>query len=493
VLAATGLSARLAGHAALPTAAVPAAALEAAKASLIDGLAVMLGASGLGEGCAAFAEIARETGGTGRSVILGFDARCAAPMAAWANGAMAHALDFEDTHDEAIAHPHAAAIAAALAVADARCGVALNELFAAIALAGDVVCRIALGFEVNPDTFGWHTTPLLGLFGAATAAGRLLGLGPEAMIDAWSLALCQMTSLGELKHSPASHIRAVRDAFAAKAGVLGAMLAARGVRGYERPLEGEAGFLAAYARGQFDVVRATAALGDRFLSSEVSFKPWPCCRGTHSYVEAALRLRERAGFDPDAIDEVDVIVSEKNRMLCEPQTAKIRPDTAIGAKFSIPFTAATALVKGRVDLDSFSTRALRDPDVLRLAARFTHRVDSSIGLREATSGSMCLTIAGETASIRIEHALGHPRNPLTADALRQKFEDCAAHALAPLDRARTERIWRLLDCPGSEVTSRALTDLLCSDPAFVSDDMAAETTSTEHLSGAARSLAYREE
>ena len=438
---------------------IPEHALEAARLSLADAVAVMLAASGIGEGCAAFAEVARISG-SGSCVVIGHDFTTSAPMAAFANGAMAHAMDFEDTHDHAIAHPHAAAVAAALAVADSLGHTSGDDVLGAIALAGDLVCRIAGAFEVNPDNFGWHTTPWLGVFGAATAAGRLLNLDAGQMTDAWSLAMSQMGSFGELKNSPASHIRAVRDAFASQAGVLGAMLAVRGVKGYAEPLQGDAGFFAAVSRGDYSAPRLTEKLGDRWMGSEVSFKPWPCCRGTHAYVDAALRLASRLHIDPFRIERIDVVINEKNRMLCEPRALKIQPDTAISAKFSIPFTTATALLRGAVNIDSFDGDALQDKAILDLAAKVHHVVDSSIPLRDVTRGSVTLHMATGCEIEHVIHALGHPLRPLTLDQLREKFDDCAKHSRIDLDQKRDSSIWGVLANFRSCRDVRQLTSLL---------------------------------
>lgn len=454
----TRLLARFASH--TTPLQLPQAALEAARLSLVDAIAVMLAASGLGEGCEACADVARLSG-AGSCVVIGHGFRTSASMAAFANGAMAHAMDFEDTHDHAIAHPHAAAVAAALAISDMRSGVDGEELLASIAIAGDLVCRIAGAFEVNPDNFGWHTTPWLGVFGAATTAGRLLRLNEAKMLDAWSLAMSQMGSFGELKNSPSSHVRAIRDGFAAQAGVMGALLAQRGVKGYADPLQGAAGFFAAVARGQYEPARLTGELGARLMGTEVSFKPWPCCRGTHAYVDAALRLAARMEIVPDRIERIDVVINEKNRMLCEPQAMKVRPDTAINAKFSIPYTTAVALLRRSVGIGSFATETLRDPAILSVAGKVHHTVDASIPLRDVTRGSVTLRLAGGGVETeQIVHAAGHPLHPMTPETFRAKFDDCVPYARAGWRNERSVRLWDALWVDRARLDIRAITDLL---------------------------------
>ena len=266
------------------------AAVEATRKSLLDALGVSLGASGLGEGCAVFAAQAIACGGKPESTILGFSTKVPAAMAAFANGSMAHALDFEDAFDGAPVHPNAAVVPAALAVAQAIGGVSGKELLLALAVGCDLVCRLGVALTANLDSYGWYPPPILSAFGAAAAAARLLRLTETQVLDAFSLVLCQATCSAELKYSPNSVIRAVRDAFPAQAGVVAAQLAQRGVSGFERPFEGNAGFFATFARGNYDPQLLLRGLGREFLGERISFKPWPSCRGTHAFIECALKI-----------------------------------------------------------------------------------------------------------------------------------------------------------------------------------------------------------
>lgn len=428
------LSAAIGAHSATTDfARLPERAVHAAKLSLIDAIGVMLGASGIGEGCRAFVDLARDEGGKAQSTIIGFgNVKVPAAAAAFANGAMAHALDFEDSHDLSLTHPNAATIPAALAMAEALDGVSGRELITAIATGSDLVCRLGMALEANPADFGWYTPAILGAFGATAAAGRLLALSPAQMIDAYSLTLCQATCTMELRYSPHSMVRAVRDGFAARAGVTAAQLAARGVKGFDQPFDGKAGLFALYARGQWTPERLTANLGHTFHGADVSFKPWPACRGTHSYIDAALQLRQE-GLEAGAIDSIVIKIGPVNRMLCEPAEQKRRPMTAIDAKFSLPFVIGTALHHGRVDLDLFSDGALSDRHVLALADKVSWRVAGGELPSNALRGDMEIrTITGKTHKKNIDHPKGSLENPLDEAALIGKFKNCARHAVAYL-------------------------------------------------------------
>jgi 2-methylcitrate dehydratase PrpD len=403
---------------------IPALAIDVAKRSLLDAIGVTLAASTLGEGCRAFVDLAIADDGLRESAILGFGAKASAAMAAFANGSMAHALDFEDVHDSAPVHPNAATVPAALAVAESIGGVSGRRFLTALALGSDLVCRLGLALKENPLESGWYIPPILGAFGATAAACKLLGLGVEQVVDAFSLTLCQATCTAELTHSPHSMVRSVRDAFSAKAGVLSALLAQRGVTGFDHPIEGQAGLFSLYSGGNYDPVPLMDGLGHTFEGSKVSFKPWPSCRGTHSYIDAVLQILEDDALDPRDVEGIRIIVSPVNKMLCEPEDTKKSPITAIDAKFSLPFVIATALIRGRVDLDDFDTDALANRQVLELARKVSYEVDGSVSLREAVRGIVHIDSKNGTLSRRVDVPYGHPENPVSQEALVAKFMSC---------------------------------------------------------------------
>jgi len=422
---------------------IPVPAIDAAKKSFLDALGVTLAASTLGEGCQAFVDLALAMEGVQESTILGFGARAPALMAAFANGSMAHALDFEDVHDSAPVHPNAATIPAALAVAESVGDVSGKRFLTAMVLGCDLTCRLGLALKENPLESGWYIPPILGAFGATAAACKLLDPTAEQVVDAFSLTLCQTTCSAELTVSPRSVVRSVRDAFSAKAGVLSALLAQRGVTGFERPIEGEGGLFSLYSRGNYDPMPLTNELGRTFEGANVSVKPWPSCRGTHAYIEAALHILSETSLEPSEVAGIKVVVSPVNKMLCEPQRSKKKPATAIDAKFSIPFVLATALLRGGVRLDHFTPRALADQDVLQMAGKVTYEVDSGLTLKEAVRGFVQIDTGEATLSRRVDLPLGHPQNPISEETLVSKFMDCAKHSARRISDRKLEEVVEL--------------------------------------------------
>jgi 2-methylcitrate dehydratase PrpD len=173
----------------------------------------------------------------------------------------------------------------------------------------------------------------------------------------------------ELKRSPKSDLRAVREAFAARAAVEAVLLARAGVEAVEAPLEGPSGLFAMLS-GKPPKAQAFATIGAVFFGPDVGVKRWPSCRGTHSAVLAAQAFRGKGIAGPD-IAAVSVQVGPPNDMLFVPRAQRIAPQTAIDGKFSIPFVFASVMEAGDLSLSSFAPGQLRAPEILALAERVT--------------------------------------------------------------------------------------------------------------------------
>jgi 2-methylcitrate dehydratase PrpD len=419
--------------------ALPHAVVNVTKKALLDGIGVILGAGTLGEGCRAFVDLAIQGGGKQESTIIGFDTKVPSYMAAFANGSMAHALDFEDAHEGALVHSNAATIPAALAVAESRRVTNGKELITALTLGSDIVCRMGLALKEDLIEYGWYHPAILDAFGATAAASKLLKLTPEQILDAFSLCLCQATCSGEIVYSPKSVIRAIRESFGAKTGVLSALLAKEGIRGFDEPFEGKAGFFNLYAKGKYDPALLLKDLGTLFESANIAFKAWPSCRGTHAYVEGALAIVKEHNIRLADIDSIKVVVGERsiNRRLCEPLEKKQHPSVAIDAKFSIPFTVATALVHKTITLDSFTPQSLKNAEVLNMAEKVTYEIDANAERSDSVQGYTEIKLKnGETKSKKVEFVYGHPKNPIDAESLVAKFINCASHSAKQIDTQR---------------------------------------------------------
>lgn len=419
---------------------MPGSSLDAAKRVLLDATGVMLAASGMAEEAQPFVELARASG-QGAATILGTGHRVPAAGAALANGAFAHALDFEDAFELSPGHPNASLVPALLALAQTEGPVDGARFLTALAVGGDLACRLALALEQPMEQRGWYPPPILAGFGAVAGCANLLGLDEKSVRDALSLMLCQVTMPGEIKYSAGTQIRAVREAFPAQAAVQSCLLAKAGVAGFEEPIEGRAGFYALYADNNFSPDRLTDALGQKFWIENLTFKPWPSCRGTHAFIEMALALIAEHAISAGDIADVRAGVDEVHTMLFEPEHARRNPQSAIEAKFSIPFCVALALVRGAVTLDDFAPDDLSDPQILSLAAQVRPQYLSDAEWQPGRGGALSLRLkSGDLLEAQVIHVLGCPENPLGEAELKEKFVMCAGKAANPLVAEVADRL-----------------------------------------------------
>lgn len=418
--------------------------LRRTRRHVADSCAIALGATR----DAAFVDaLVAGIGPAGRvgSPLLGRADRLAPTAAAFTNAALAHTLDFDDIHDLARLHPTTVcfpAAWAALGVASAGldAAAAQRRLLEAVALGNEALCRLGLAAQPTGDgpVSGWFTTQLFGAFGAAIAAAHALGLDAAATRDALGLAYMQTAGGKEPAFGTGSTARRIYPAFAAMAGVQAALLARAGLSGPADPLGGAAGVFHIYLQQDVAAQRELLLSRNRWHASDVSFKPWPCCRLSHPYVVAALPLRQ--ALQGRVPQRLVLRVNESARRLCEPLPARIRPATLSDATYSIPFVTAFTLVHGEPTLPTLDERALGDEAVLALAARMTIEGDMPdkpghpVGRVEAQLDDGSLLEAATAAPAELDDV-----------ALRRKFDDC----LAAAGRRDADELWvGLVATPG---------------------------------------------
>jgi 2-methylcitrate dehydratase PrpD len=436
---------------------MPPTAVHAARRALLDTLGVMQAATGLSADALAYRQhVSGQAQGICR--IFGSLQRSGPADAAFANGALAHALDFGDCFDAGPAHPHAALVPALIAFADMRSSTTLGEFLCALAVGGDFACRLSLAPARPYEAGGWYPPPLVNLVSSAAACAKLLELDAGGIIAAMSFALLSGSFPAILKHDRGSPLRGTREAFAARGAVEAALLARAGAAGFADPLGGPGGFFDVYSGGhRRDVL--LDQLGDRYLGTEVSFKPWPACRGTHAYIEAALELRQLA--DPADVQAVSAGVGPIQQMLARELPPWPEPISAIGAKFSIPYAVSVAFIEGAVGLGSFDAAHLGDERVRHFASKVQSSEVTGWGREHAASGRLSIGLAdGTRHEVEVIEALGSPRRPLSDEALINKFADCTEQAAYPLTRASSAAVAEMILEGGFEVGLLSILDLL---------------------------------
>ncbi|MBB3014063.1 MmgE/PrpD family protein [Cupriavidus alkaliphilus] len=414
---------------------LPADAIATAKADVFDTLACAAAGStarGIGE----LRDLAVEWGGAPQATVFGFGDKVPAHHAAWVNGAMSHARDYDDTHDAAVLHAGVSIIPAALAAAELRSGAAGRDFLPAVAAGLEVMCRLGVATQIGIVESGYMYSSLFGYFGSTVAAGRVLGLDETEMLNAIGIAYSQVAGNHQVTRDGALTKR-MQPGFAAKAALVSVQMAKRGIRGVHSTFEGLDGFLRVYLHNRCDRAVLRADLGKRYEFAQLSFKPYPCCRFNHTAIDAALVLRASAGLRPDAIRRIRIGVNRQAyEAVSTPIAVRKVPQTIVHAQFSLPFTVAAALVDGHVGLGHFSDEGIRRKDILALASRIDPFVDEEIERqwgRSVTPANLHVEMEDGSAHIlRIDYPLGHPDRPMRTEDFDAKAADCFRAAVKPL-------------------------------------------------------------
>lgn len=411
---------------------LPASAIASARRDILDTFGCMLGGSG-SPGIDELFGVFSRWGGREESRVLLRGARLPAPQAALLNASMGHALDFDDTLDTGGSiHPGVSVLAAVLAVSDSRAGLSGRDVLLAVALGLDVSCRIALAATVDR---GWHRTAAIGVFGATAAAGKLLGLTPEQMLDAFGIAYSHAAGNRQCILDGALTKR-LQAGQAASAGVFSAMLAQTGFTGARNIFNGRFGFFELYQPDGYDASLLLLDLGTAFRGEELSYKPYPCGRPLHAAIDAALAARTELGIERRGDIAAVTIEADPAGYSNEFERgpAKRRPRQVVEAQFAQPFLVATALVHGKIGIADVD--GLGDEDVLTLSERIVGVARE--GRRPRFPSIMVQRTDGRSVTVEATDPTGSPQKPLTDAQFEAKFRDCAGNAVRPLSPAAVD-------------------------------------------------------
>lgn len=306
-------------------------------------------------------------GASGNGRVIGSPLRLPPASAAFANTALAHAMDFDDINDLSRIHPTPITLAAALAAADLGDSPAV-DFITAVGIGNEVLCRLGRAVEpkgTGPDA-NWFLSQLFGYFGAAITAGLVLGLDDEKLGHAIGLAYMQAAGGKEAGVGTGSQARAIYPAFASMGGVQAAFLAREGVTAPASSLDGPTGFFPVYFGNNLAVDQRRLLLdSESWIFSDTSIKLFPSCRYSHPFIQSALLLRKK--IDLANIKKIIIGVNKTADMLCRPLADRCRPKTLQDAKFSIPFMVAFTFVHGQVNLNNLTEESLTETAVLQLA------------------------------------------------------------------------------------------------------------------------------
>ncbi len=414
---------------------IPPEAREIAKMAILDNLGVAL--AGSRDALAGImVNYVKDLGGQPRASVWGKKFKTSSPLAALANGAFGHALDFDDINRSMRGHPTVPVLPAALAAVEETKGSGA-DLLQAFGIGFEVEAKLGAG--INPHLFenGWHPTAVLGSMGAAAACAKIYRLTPEKIAMALGIAASLASGL---RQNFGTMTKPLHAGHAAQNGVSAAKLARGGYTADPAIVEAKLGFANAFAGpGKFDLEKIVARLGNPFdiLSPGVGLKQYPSCARTHPAIDAMLDLVRENNILPEQVESVSCSGSYTTPTML----IHSRPQTALEGKFSMEFCMALALLERQVALPLFQNRVVQDPRIQELLRKVTFSIRPDLNNLE-NSGNPSTTVKvllknGKDFSRTVDEAKGTPGNPLSREEVRDKYRQCVKRIQAKKEMEKT--------------------------------------------------------
>jgi 2-methylcitrate dehydratase PrpD len=354
----------------------------------------------------------RPFAGQGQATVLGRGDKLDLLHAALLNGISSHVFDFDDTHLKTIIHPAGPIASALLPLAETR-PMSGREFLHAFILGVEVECRI--GNSVYPEHYdrGWHITGTAGVFGAAAAAGKILGLNAQQMTWALGIAATQSSGLREMFGTMCKPFHPGR---AAQNGLLAAHLAAQNFTSSERGIEAPRGF-AHVLSTKFDPAEITERLGETWEIALNTYKPFACGIVIHPALDGCIQLRNAHGLTAENIASIEL----KVHPLVLELTGKTEPRTGLEGKFSVYHSCAAAIVYGRCGEHEYADEVVTDPKIVALRRKV--RAEAEKGIHEDQVKVTITTTDGKVHELFVEHAIGSLGRPMSNEELDGKVRD----------------------------------------------------------------------
>jgi len=378
-------------------------------------------------------KMVKDFGGRPQATVWGHGFKTSVLNAALVNGAMAHALDYDDTHSGSLGHPSAPLIPAVLAVAEWK-GLSGKSALEAFILGFEVETRIGLGMGMKHYDRGWHATSTFGRFGAAVAAGKLLGLSLEEMKIALGLAGTQAAGVRLVFGTMTKPFHPGKCAFD---GVLSAILAQRGFTCAPNIIEGKKGYWEVLGDDS-NLEPMVKDLGKKYEVLKNTFKPYAACLLTHPTIDAILEMRGKYNLKPEDVEAISCDVGK----FCLDSAGQVEPKTGLAGKFSTYYCAALALAEGVAGENMFTDKKVQDPQMVALRKKVKAKVVP--GYKDTEAKVTITAKGGKKYSAYVDTPKGDPRNPPTDEELENKFRSLAPSVLpqSKIDRL-VKAIWSL--------------------------------------------------
>src|SRR5690625_448898 len=411
---------------------IPQAVAERAKYLILDAVGIAFASTAYDFSYRTLAALTELQPGSAH--VIGYDSKLSMRDAAVMNGLLIHGLDFDDTHVRGVIHATASCFPAALGVAAQR-NLSGKDMLLAYVLGMEVATRLGAVAKGGFHQVGFHPTGVVGAFSSALIAGRLANLTDEQLVMAQGIALSLASGSLEFLQDGAWTKR-IHPGWAAASGMTAATFARHGFKGPLATYEGRFGLFNTYLGKQADQAELSLALeglGTEWEVANVAVKPLPACHFTHSCADAAMAIRKEHQINIDEIESVVALIpQEVIKTVCEPVEHKKRPQNSYDAQFSIPYAVASGLARGHFGLAALDEQALREPEVLALAAKVEYQIDPNSRFPKYYSGEVQVKMkSGQTFSWREDINRGAADRPLSNEDIVEGFNENMATVVSP--------------------------------------------------------------
>jgi 2-methylcitrate dehydratase PrpD len=404
---------------------IPKEAFRMAKKCFVDTLGVALAGSKQLE-ANIIGKLIRNFEGKPESGVIASDFKTSVPLAALANGVMAHALDYDDMSTKFLAHPSANLVPAILALGESQ-GISGEKGLTSYIIGYEVGANLGSIMGMTFFGRGWHATSILGSVGTAAAAAKILGLGVQETRMALGIAA---SLAGGLKINFGTMTKPLHVGIAAQNGILAAMLAQKGFAANANVFDGPNGFCEVYTGTGCELSHLEETIGKIWYivsPGGVKFKPYPCCGSVFGCADAILELKRRHHILPKDVSEIECRLSP---LMLETGASIHSPMTGQEGRFSLEYDMAIAIIDGELSLGQYTDEKVKSPEAQELMKKVRVTFPKGIGMGMEEPQEVVVKLKnGRQYSFKVEKHKGTPENPLSDDELFSKFKDCASLAL----------------------------------------------------------------
>jgi len=400
--------------------------VKKAKGLIIDQFGCQLAFATLPWNKAVYQYTRNKRSASNDSTVVYYGLKTTAENAAFANAVFGHGFEMDDTEMLTASHPGVAVIPSALAMGEAEI-ISGKEFITAIVAGYEAMLRPGIAARAMMMR-GFHSTGVGGTLGSAAAAGNILGFDVDTMVSALGIAASESSGITEYAISGGS-VKRMHAGFAAASGVRAALLAQLGITGPTAALEGKKGFCHVFS-DECSIEEITKDLGKEYRIMLTGNKPYCCCAGQHTVIDAGTNLKKKYNINPEEI--VEVIIEQRPREAINLGNIII-PEDVISAQFSARFGLALNLIKGSNGYQDYNEKNIKDPQILDLVKKMKYIPDEKCEkLKVSDGGPALVTIKmkdGTTYVEQVDYAKGSIQNPMTVEELENKFRSLTSNIL----------------------------------------------------------------